>query len=168
MVILHVNPKQKKTLHVEYYKYYKYNMAPNNRFTIRVVGMIIWRLTKIDWKSTGKWTEISLWKWIISMMSSLRSMLASSYSSNLTKSWFNDWQWQYRIEEADNDLAGSTGCRWPSLWTRRAGWGWWTGTRNLTRLVLSPSWKTWRSCVIAIYRFLMSWLGCWTKRWLRW
>ena len=48
MLILHVNPKQKKTLHVEYYKYYKYNMAPNNRFTIRVVGMIIWRLTKIN------------------------------------------------------------------------------------------------------------------------
>ena len=48
IVILQVNPKQKKTLHVEYYKYYKCNMAPNNRFTIRVVGMIIWRLTKID------------------------------------------------------------------------------------------------------------------------
>ena len=43
MVILHVNPKQKKTLHIE-----KYNMASNNRITIRVVGMIIWRLTKID------------------------------------------------------------------------------------------------------------------------
>ena len=43
MVILHVNPKQKKTLHEK-----KYYMAPNNRTTIRVVGMIIWRLTKID------------------------------------------------------------------------------------------------------------------------
>ena len=43
MVILHISPKEKKTLHVE--KYYR---APNNRITIRVVGMIIWRLTKID------------------------------------------------------------------------------------------------------------------------
>ena len=43
MVILHVSPKQKKTLHIE-----KYYMAPNKRITIRVVETIIWRLTKID------------------------------------------------------------------------------------------------------------------------